>query len=153
LKNSREQYTFSDFPWPQEPDQHPSAEQILNYLEGAVEHYGLDVRLEHCVTQMLEVEGGWTLTVEHDKATQVLRFDYVVISIGQYAERKYRPEFPGEAEFSGQVLPERDVKKTWKFLAIRKWQSSVLERAPSTCARLRPQQRVQSLMCSAPHDG
>ncbi|MFT4584537.1 MAG: dimethylaniline monooxygenase (N-oxide forming) [Gammaproteobacteria bacterium] len=110
LQNSREQYTFSDFPWPQEPDQHPSAEQILNYLEAAVEHYGLDVRLEHCVTQMLEVEGGWTLTVEHDKATQMLTFDYVVISIGQYAERKYRPEFPGEAEFSGQVLTERDVK-------------------------------------------
>ena len=110
LQNSREQYTFCDFSWPQEPDQHPTAAQILNYLEAVVAHYGLDVRLEHCVTQLLEIDGGWALTVEHDEDDQVLTFDYIVISIGQYAEQKHRPEFPGEAEFSGQVLTERDVK-------------------------------------------
>jgi dimethylaniline monooxygenase (N-oxide forming) len=110
LQNSREQYTFCDFPWPQAPDQHPSAAQILNYLEAAVQHYGIDVRLKHNVTQLLEVDDGWTLTVTHDNVDEVLTFDYVVISIGQYAEQKYRPDFPGEVDFSGQIVTERDVK-------------------------------------------
>ena len=110
LQNTREQYTFSDFPWPHTPDQHPTAKQILDYLESTVTHYELDVRLEHNVTKMLEKENGWSITTTHQNLEQTLDFDYAVISIGQYAEQKHRPEFPGEADFSGEVLTERDIK-------------------------------------------
>ena len=63
LQNSREQYTFIDSPWPKQPDQHPTAAQILNYLAAAVAHYGIDVRLSHAVTAMTEAPNGWTLNV------------------------------------------------------------------------------------------
>jgi cation diffusion facilitator CzcD-associated flavoprotein CzcO len=110
LQNSREQYTFVDFPWPEQPDQHPTAIQILDYLDAVVKHFELDVRLRHAVTAMIETDAGWTLTVDHNGEEESHEFDYVIVSIGQYSEQKYRPEFSGEAEFAGDVITERDVK-------------------------------------------
>ncbi len=115
LQNSYEQYTFIDFPWPEKPDQHPTAEQILAYLEATVQSCGLDVRLRHTVTTMAETAAGWTLTVQHDGCAEDLEFDYVVLSIGQYAEGKNRPTYPGEAEFNGRVITEREVTSLEDF--------------------------------------
>lgn len=115
LQNSYEQYTFIDFPWPEKPDQHPTARQILAYLEAAVQSFGLEVRLRHTVTAMVETAAGWTLTVEHDGNEEEIEFDYAVISVGQYAEEKNRPDFPGEAEFKGRIITEREVKSLEDF--------------------------------------
>ena len=115
LQNTREQYTFIDFPWPKQPDQHPTAEQIIEYIEAAVAHFSLDVRLQHTVTSMRDTGDGWTLSVTHDGQQEQLEFDYAILSIGQFAEQKYRPEFSGESTFQGQVITERDVKSLEMF--------------------------------------
>lgn len=110
LQNSFEQYRFIDFPWPHQPDRHPTATQILNYLDQAVQHHGLDVRFEHEVRNLIERSDGWTMEVEHRGQLSTHEFDRIIVGIGQYAEGKHRPEFAGEAEFSGQIVTERDVK-------------------------------------------
>jgi dimethylaniline monooxygenase (N-oxide forming) len=115
LQNSREQYTFIDFPWPEQPDQHPTAAQIIAYIEAAIDHFALDVRLEHTVTSMLDTGEGWTVTVVHDGGEQQLEFDYAIVSIGQYAEQNYRPEFSGKNNFKGNVISERDVESLEVF--------------------------------------
>ena len=110
LQNSFEQYTFIDFPWPHQPDRHPTATQILNYLDQAAQHWGLEIRTEHEVTRLEERADGWTLEVEHQGARSTHEFDRVIVAIGQYAEGKHRPEFDGEERFGGTIVTERDVK-------------------------------------------
>ena len=119
LQNSYEQYGFVDFPWPERPDQHPTARQILDYLHAAVAHFDLDVRLRHVVTGLSETANGWSLTAEHNGAQETLAFDYAIVAIGQYAEEKYRPEFPGEADFAGTIMTEREVESLEVFRGQR----------------------------------
>ena len=38
LQNTAPQYHISDFPWPFEPDLHPTAEQIRRYIDLAIAH-------------------------------------------------------------------------------------------------------------------
>ncbi len=109
LQNSWQQYYLSDFPWPTPPDQHPTGEQILNYLRAAVRHFALDVRLQHNVVAMRETQGGWAFDIDHRGKRETVDFDYAIISIGHYAEGKHRPSFPGAADFGGAIITEREV--------------------------------------------
>ncbi|MEG5136241.1 MULTISPECIES: flavin-containing monooxygenase [unclassified Microcoleus] len=109
LQNIKEQYHLSDFPWPFTPDLHPTGEQILNYLEQAVNHLNLDVRLNHEVIELKETEDGWLLKYKNQDGVHEELFGYVVISVGQYTEGKYQPEFPGIENFGGKIITERDV--------------------------------------------
>lgn len=109
LQNIREQYHLSDFSWPFTPDLHPTGKQILNYLEQAVNHLELDVRLNHEVTELKETENGWLLRYKNKDEVHEQLFGYVVISVGQYTEGKYQPKFPGIENFDGKIITERDV--------------------------------------------
>ena len=109
LQNSRERYHFIDLPWPTPPEQHPTARQILAYLDHAVEHFRIDVRLLHEVTAVAPRDGGWTVTTRTPGGETRAEFDYVVVGIGQYSEGKRRPQFDGEDVFSGTVVTERDI--------------------------------------------
>lgn len=119
LQNSREQYRFADFPWPETPDRHPTAAQILAYLEAAVAHFGLDVRLGRAVTRLHERDDGWRVETRGPGGDATEDFDFVVVSIGQYAEGKHRPAFPGEAAFRGRIVTERDVRSVDEFRGKR----------------------------------
>lgn len=124
LQNTWQQYALSEFPWPAEPDLHPTGAQVLQYLQEAVAAFKLDLRTNHEVAAMTELTNGtehlgWKLEVRHAGApshgmgrefVDHLAFDYVVLAVGQYTEGKYFPEFPGRADFQGQVISERDVK-------------------------------------------
>src|SRR5690349_24084857 len=98
LQNTAAGYRLSTFPWPFQPDEHPTGEQILRYLEALVAARGFDVRLQHEVVSARESpSGGWELRVRRprqDGATEELtdRFDHLVVSVGQYTEGKHRPE-------------------------------------------------------------
>jgi len=110
LQNTAAQYHLSSFPWPFEPDEHPTGEQILRYLDAAVVAKRLDVRLDTQVVSVVRDGAGWQVTTRHAGHESVDRFDHVVLSIGQYTEGKHRPELPGEATFGGRVVTEREVK-------------------------------------------
>lgn len=109
LQNIGEQYHLSDFPWPFTPDLHPTGEQIRNYWGQAVNHLKLDVRLNHEVIELKETEDGWLLRYKNQEGVHEKLFGYVVISVGQYTEGKYKPEFPGIEDFRGKIITERDV--------------------------------------------
>ncbi|MCB9745395.1 MAG: NAD(P)/FAD-dependent oxidoreductase [Alphaproteobacteria bacterium] len=103
LQNTAPQYQFSTFPWPFEPDRHPTGEQVLRYIEAAVERFGLDVRLGCPVASMQRAAEGWTLTLGDGS---VEAFSYVVIATGQYpgGSKKRRPPFADREAFSGRVV-------------------------------------------------
>lgn len=110
LQNVAAHYHLGDFPWPQPPDLHPTGEQITRYIGAAVRRFGLDVRCAHAVQAMVEVEGGWTLTIAGPDGARDERFDFVVIASGHYSDQLPRLELPGRGSFTGEVVMEREVR-------------------------------------------
>ena len=112
LQNTAPQYQFAEFPWPFQPDRHPTGEQVLRYLEAAVVAFSLDVRLEHPITAMVEEDSGWRLTV----ANRDEHFDHVVIATGQYpgGSGKYIPPFPGRETYQGEVVTNISSRDLFK---------------------------------------
>lgn len=116
LQNSAPQYHLSSLPWPEAPDEHPTGEQILRYLDTVVRERRLDVRLRHEVVSARQHDGGWQIEVRaEDGEVQTLSFDRLVVSIGQYTEGKHRPTLEGESTFAGRVITERDVRDLSEF--------------------------------------
>lgn len=116
LQNTSWGYHLSSFPWPFEPDLHPTSAQICRYLEELVAVRGFDVRLGHEVVAATETEsGGWKVRVRQVTADGlggaeiVEHVDHLVVSVGQYTEGKYRPALDGEADFAGAVVTEREL--------------------------------------------
>ena len=109
LQNTGLHYRLSDFPWPFKPDRHPTSGQIREYLNRAIKALDINIRTKHEVLSMLEDEKGWSLKFKTDGGEKEESFDFVVVAIGQYTEGKHRPEFPGQSDFKGEIITERDV--------------------------------------------
>jgi dimethylaniline monooxygenase (N-oxide forming) len=109
LQNIYTQYHLSDFDWPFKPDFHPTGEQILGYLNEAVDHLQLDVRLKHEVFELKEQENSWLIHYRNKDGIHEEPFDYVILATGQYTDGKKQLQFPGQDQFSGKVITERDV--------------------------------------------
>lgn len=113
LQNNAAGYHLSSFPWPFPPDLHPTGTQILRYLDALVAARGFDVRLQHEVVSAREREGGWDvalrITRPEGEEERTERFDHLLVSIGQYTEGKHRLNLPGEEEFPGRVITEREL--------------------------------------------
>lgn len=110
LQNLYNHYHLSDFPWPYKPDFHPSGKQILDYLDRAIRHLQLDVRLQHEVTALAEQNNGWLVTYKNNDIVAEEPFDYVIISNGQYTQRKMQPAIEGADVFEGRLITELDIK-------------------------------------------
>lgn len=126
LQNTSWGYHLSSFPWPFEPDLHPTSAQMCRYLELLVTARGFDLRLQHEVLSATEaVAGGWQIRVRHTAedgigVTELVEhFDHVVVSIGQYTEGKHRLALTGESEFAGEVVTERDLGDLSRFDGAR----------------------------------
>ena len=109
LQNTARQYGLTEFPWPFKPELHPTGEEIMKYLELAIEALGLDVRYNAEVVGMTENDTGWVVQHRDRDGLHEQQFDYVLSAIGQYTEGKHRPVFPGQETFAGEVITEREI--------------------------------------------
>jgi hypothetical protein len=109
LQNTGYHYRLSDVPWANPPDRHPTSGQIREYFNQAVNTLGLNVMLSHEVTGLEEIDRGWRLNYRSDAGEGSADFDFVIASIGQYSEGKNVPTFPGQEDFAGEIITERDV--------------------------------------------
>lgn len=110
LQNTGYHYHLSDLPWPKEPDHHPTGRQIQDYLNYAVETLKLDIRPNHEVLSLVDVDKGWLLKYRNETGEFEEEFDYIVVAIGQYSEGKHKPRFPNQDDYKGELLSERDVR-------------------------------------------
>ncbi len=115
LQNVAEHYRLSDFPWPQDVDLHPTAQQILRYMEALVRHFGIDVRLNHEVVSLGERPDGWQVEVAGPEGRSASQFGHVVVAVGHYSDEKHELRLPGREAFAGQVLSEREVRDLGVF--------------------------------------
>lgn len=120
LQNIREQYCFSDFPWPEKPALHPTGHEIREYLKAAIEHFNIDLRLGHEVVRLTEGPAGWDIQVNHtgEAGERITHHavDFVIASIGQYTDGKNRPVFLGEDVFQGEIMTERNYHSKDTFV-------------------------------------
>jgi dimethylaniline monooxygenase (N-oxide forming) len=115
LQNTRRQYFFSDFDYPDQPDLHPTREQIINYLNRAVEHFSLDVRMQHEVLSAAPIDNGWRLDLSTPDGKTSREFDFIVVSTGQYNAEKPEMDFPGTEKFTGKIITELEVDDLSEF--------------------------------------
>jgi dimethylaniline monooxygenase (N-oxide forming) len=113
--NPRETYAFSDFAYPEETDEFPTAPQVQSYLESYAEHYGIrpSVRLGTEVVSVARGSAtgdgshpGFRLTVRPstgpgDESTE--DFDFVTVSNGVFSQ-PYTPRLPGQDEYAGVLI-------------------------------------------------
>jgi dimethylaniline monooxygenase (N-oxide forming) len=109
LQNIYKQYHFSDFGWSFKPDLHPTGEQIMKYLAEAVEHFQLDIRLNHEILEMKEIAEGWLVRYKNKDGMQEELFEYVILAAGQYTDGKNLPQYLDQELFRGKIITERDV--------------------------------------------
>ncbi len=109
LQNVASHYRFTDFDWPFPVDEHPGVAQVMAYLEAAVVHYGLDVRLGHEVVTMAETAEGWQLEVVGPEEKNSEQFDRVIVAVGLFSGEQAEMELAGRDEFDGQFLSERTL--------------------------------------------
>jgi dimethylaniline monooxygenase (N-oxide forming) len=115
LQSHAPQYHFTDFPWPFEPQRHPTCEEVMKYLNLAVVHYGLNIKLHHEVISMEERVDGWLVCFRNQIGSNLRFFDYVIISSGLFTEGKFRPHYPGEDTFEGKIVTEREIDDPKQF--------------------------------------
>ena len=109
LQNTRDQYRLMDVPWSNKPDLHPTSAQVQQHLNEAIDKLGLPIELDHEVTRLEETNSGWRVHYRNAGDTGQRDFDFIVLSIGQYSSGKQLPVFPGQDEFKGDIITEREV--------------------------------------------
>lgn len=104
-----ELYAFTDFPWPFTHNDYPSSDEVRRYIAAAVEHYGLDIKLNHEVVKLEQAGEGWLVTVRSAAGEVTLPFDAVVVASGNYTGEKSDIETEGRERFKGEVITQHEV--------------------------------------------
>jgi cation diffusion facilitator CzcD-associated flavoprotein CzcO len=105
--NSRESYSFSDFPYPDTADDFPTAEQIRAYLNAYTDRFGLRPLIRPS-TEVISVSRFATRKFQvlvrlPDGRQMTLAFDFVVVCNGVFSE-PHVPRFEGQELFRGVVV-------------------------------------------------
>jgi len=94
LQNMGWQYHHPDLDWPTATiaDEHPTREQICDYIDYCSQTFDLNVRLETRVVQLKEVHNGngWTLVSEKHGVKDQEDFDFCIVAQGLYNDSTKR---------------------------------------------------------------
>ncbi|KAI1839941.1 hypothetical protein JX266_013859 [Neoarthrinium moseri] len=114
---------FTDFPFADDVELHPSARSIENYLESYAKHFGLVSHI-HFGTKVDQVErdevtGKWkvsTQTISDNELSPVecQEFDRIVMATGML-NKKNTVSFPGQDRFIGEIIHSREFKDPYRY--------------------------------------
>jgi cation diffusion facilitator CzcD-associated flavoprotein CzcO len=102
---------FPDFPMPDSYPAYPSHRQVKAYFDGYARHFGLRERITFGaeVVRVEFTDGRWDVTVAREGRRTTIRYDAVVVANGHNWSPK-RPDYPGLADFAGQVIHSAHYK-------------------------------------------
>lgn len=117
IQNTRNTYSFTDYPFPADYPEFPTAEHMRNYLKSYADKFGVSERIyfQAEVTNIYRKTGDkirWVVKVnkkdekEVQITKQIYEFDFVLVCNGVFNLPKI-PEIPGKSEFKafgGKVL-------------------------------------------------
>ena len=101
------------YPIPRSAGRWVSRDDVVGYLESYAAHHRLELRLGSGVTAVERVDGGtdgadarWTVRLDDGSD---IAADHVVVATG-YNHTPVEPDWPGLADFSGEVVKARDYR-------------------------------------------
>lgn len=115
MNSPRGTYEFRDFPMPSHYPDFPSRQQVLDYLDSAIEHYGVRaaLRLNRRVERVEPAPDGWRVTLEGG-ASGVYRA--VVVANGHHNE----PNLPQvQGEFAGSMIHSSEYRRREAYAGQR----------------------------------
>ncbi len=102
----RELYEFPDWPLPPAAPDFTPGPTVQRYLEDYADHFGIapHIRFGRAVEDIAPDGDGWRLGWREDGAARQDSFDLAVVCVGLYSHTPYLPQFPDEADFTGEVM-------------------------------------------------
>src|SRR5688500_10335126 len=104
INTSRDRMAYSDFPMPASYPDFPRHDQIADYFDAYVDHFGVRdrIRFETRVERAEKLDGGgWQVTTD-DGGSE--RFDALLVANGHHWDKRWpEPAFPGQDEFRGTL--------------------------------------------------
>ena len=156
----REAYAFSDYPYPADADDFPTAAQVRSYLNAYMDHFGLR-RLLKLSTEVQSVSrlGGSedgpgsfevTFTPPDSETPRSRRYDFVVVCSGTFSQ-PHVPPLPGQERFEGTVCHSSDfldseIAEGKRVVVVGGGKSAL-----GCAASLAPHTRKLTLVCRSPH--
>lgn len=106
LISSKALTEYTDYPMPEHYPQFPNHQQVLEYLRGYAEKFGLNKHIQFCteVVNTEPTEAGWNVKLATGEQR---RYRGIVIANGHNWDPRF-PDYPGE--FSGEVLHSSQYK-------------------------------------------
>lgn len=86
-------------PMPRTYPQYPSRQQVIEYLEAYVQHFGIEPRLGQQVSDARRAGDRWQVTTR----SEVLTAPQLIVATG-YCRVPKRPSWPGQDTFQGRLL-------------------------------------------------
>jgi len=108
---SKHNYSFSDFPFPDDVQDYPHWSQMAQYVNDYVDHFKIrpHIRFRQTVQRVTKAAPGsdganWALHIEEASGHKyILRCRYLAVASGHHAEPK-RVTFPGQDTFPGEIV-------------------------------------------------
>lgn len=113
-QNTRDTYTFSDFPMPKHYPEWPTGVQVQEYLTAYARQFGLLPKI-HFSTTVERVEaldggaGGWFIHTRRNNSGNRVKVDFLVVCNGVFSEPN-RPRVPGQEAFAGTVVHSTEFR-------------------------------------------
>ncbi|MBY5993739.1 flavin-containing monooxygenase [Ferrimonas balearica] len=106
IDTSKTKASFDDFPMPEDYPDFPSHQQIFQYFQDYVAHFGLrpHIQFNTWVTAVTPQDSGWRV---HTDGGDQGRFDYVLVANGHHWKAAW-PDYPGQ--FDGEVLHAHEYR-------------------------------------------
>jgi cation diffusion facilitator CzcD-associated flavoprotein CzcO len=109
INTSRERMQYSDLPMPASYPDFPRHDQIADYFDQYVDHFGFRdrIRFDTGVERAeRRPDGTWDVSTE---GGETRRFDMLLVANGHHWDKRWpEPAFPGTDEFQGQILHAHD---------------------------------------------
>lgn len=111
-QNTRDTYTFSDFPMPKHYPEWPTGVQVQEYLTSYARKFDIlpSIRFGTSVEQALPSLNGWTLYINQDGVSSEKQVDFLVVCNGVFSEPN-KPQVPGRELFGGAVLHSTEFRQ------------------------------------------
>jgi len=106
FNSSRFRSAVTDYPFPDDADDFPTAKQIHKYFESYCDRFNLRpiIRLNAEVRDFKRAEGKWALEISHHGSpSQVEYFDKILVASGSFATPR-TPKLNGIDQFQGTSL-------------------------------------------------
>ena len=114
-QNTRDTYTFSDFPMPKHYPEWPTGQQVQEYLTNYARHFQVLPYIQFCTTvdhaePIDGGRGGWILHTRQNGLTDEKAVDFLVVCNGVFSEPNM-PTVQGRELFDGQVMHSTEFRQ------------------------------------------